>query len=316
MQPELYPLKFESIYKDKIWGGRKFSEILGRSLPEGLIGESWDVAAHNHGASIVSNGDLKGKTLVELVDLYGEELLGHKGINPQSKFPLLLKLIDANDDLSVQVHPDDIYVAKHGIEAWGKAEMWYVVHAEPEAWIIWGLREGVTKEEMSKALECGGEAVLDCLNKVYVKPGEVYPISAGLVHALGAGVVVFEVQQNSDTTFRFYDWDRLDDQGRPRDLHLEQALEVTDFSANHKDPAYQFSRCEKYFKLNILEQPKNFSMDLDDSFAILTVFRGKAEVTVNGVVTEMESGQSLLVPACLGTCAVSSNGIVLSSSLP
>lgn len=316
MQPKLYPLTFQPIYKEKIWGGRRLAKILDRTLPKGLIGESWDVAAHDNGESIVNSGNLKGKTLTELVNLYGEKLVGKKGVNSQSKFPLLLKLIDANNDLSVQVHPDDVYVSKHTTEAWGKTEMWYIVHSEPGAWIIWGLKKGVTKDAMAMALEKGGEAVLDCLNKVYVKPGEVYPISSGLVHALGSGVVVFEVQQNSDTTYRFYDWDRLDNEGNPRELHLEQALEVTDFSSQAQDSSYQFDRCIEHFQLEVLQQPQDFTVNLDDSFHILTAFQGKAELVVNNMSTKINSGQSVLVPACLGKYLINGDGVILQSFLP
>lgn len=316
MKPQLYPLTFTPVYKEKIWGGRVLEELLGRDLPQGLIGESWDVAAHPHGMSVVDQGPLAGRTLEELVRQYGVDLLGLKGINDQGKFPLLLKLIDAKQDLSVQVHPDDEYVRQHGQDTWGKTEMWYIVHSEPEAWIIWGLRPGVTKEGFAEAIEQGGEGIMECLNKVYVKQGELYPISSGLIHALGAGVVVAEIQQNSDTTYRVYDWDRLDDQGQPRELHVEQALEVIDFSVEALDPQYQFSRCEEHFKLNILNQPKALTLELGDGFQILTSLQGVAEIDYNGRIASLSVGQSCLLPANLGRCTLSAEGVVLQSTLP
>ena len=316
MKPQLYPLTFTPVYKEKIWGGRVLEELLARDLPQGLIGESWDVAAHPHGMSVVDQGPLAGRTLEEVVRQYGVDLLGSKGVNDQGKFPLLLKLIDAKQDLSVQVHPDDKYVRQHGQDTWGKTEMWYIVHSEPEAWIIWGLRPGVTKEMFVEAIEQGGEGIMDCLNKVYVKQGELYPISSGLIHALGAGVVVAEIQQNSDTTYRVYDWDRLDDQGQPRELHVEQALEVIDFSVEAIDPQYQFSRCEEHFKLNILKQPKDLTLELGDGFQILTSLQGVAEIEYNGQIARLSVGQSCLLPANLGRCTLSAEGVVLQSTLP
>lgn len=316
MKPKLYPLKFEPIYKEKIWGGRALAGLLDRELPPGLIGESWDVAAHPNGTSVVAEGPLKGKTLEDLVDSYGAELLGSKGVNSQGKFPLLLKFIDANQDLSVQVHPDDEYAREQGDDAWGKTEMWYIVHSEPEAWIIWGLRPGVTKGEFEEAIRQGGKAILACLNKVQVRAGEIYPISAGMIHALGAGVVVAEIQQNSDTTYRVYDWDRLDDQGQPRDLHVEQALAVIDFSEQALSHNYQLERCNQHFKLEVLKSPANLDLMLEDSFLILTALEGMAEIKWADGIVELQNGQSVLLPAVIGNCHLNSEGIVLQSTLP
>lgn len=308
MRHSLYPLTFHPIYKEKIWGGRRFQDLFGRSLPEGLIGESWDVAAHPNGTSVVSAGHLAGKSLTQLVKEYG------KGLTRGEEFPLLLKLIDAQQDLSVQVHPDDSYVREHTSEFWGKTEMWYIIHSDPGAWIIWGLRPGVTKEELARAIKQGGTAILACLNKVPVKAGELYPISAGLVHALGAGIVVAEIQQSSDTTFRVYDWDRVDDSGQSRELHVEQALETIDFSHEALDPAYQLSRCREHFELNVLENPQDHSLEWQNGFQILTSLRSPSDIVWNGGITHLVPGQSCLIPAHLGLCTLSSNGVVLHST--
>lgn len=316
MLQELYPLIFQPIYKEKIWGGRLFETILDRDLPEGLIGESWDTAAHEHGTSVVLNGPLTGQDLEHLVKIYGEALLGPGGMNPEDKFPLLLKLIDANQDLSVQVHPDDAYVRRHTSETWGKTEMWYIIHSEPGAWIIWGLRPGVTKDQFAKAIEAGGEEILACLNKVPVKPGELYPISAGLVHALGAGVVVAEIQQNSDTTYRVYDWDRLDASGVPRDLHVKEALDVIDFSGAVLEREYQLGRAAEHFVMNVLQEPEGLSLDLGQAFQILTILEAPAEIVWNGKVTSLLPGQSCLLPASLGHIILNAQGVVLQSTLP
>ncbi|HBG01405.1 MAG TPA: mannose-6-phosphate isomerase [Firmicutes bacterium] len=308
MEHKLYPLKFHPIYKEKIWGGRRFEHLLGRNLPPGPIGESWDVAAHANGTSVVAEGPLAGWDLAQLAQAYGSDLVG------EEKFPLLLKLIDANQDLSVQVHPDDAYVRAHTSEVFGKTEMWYIIHSEPGAWIIWGLRPGVTKQQFAAAIQAGGGEILACLNKVHVTPGELYPISAGLVHALGAGVVVAEIQQNSDTTYRVYDWDRIDDQGQPRDLHVEQALDVIDFQPEALGLAYHLARCERYFRMEILAQPQGVVLDLMNGFQILTALGGRAEILWEGGISLLRSGESCLLPACLGRCYLRSNGIVLQST--
>lgn len=316
LKPNLYPLTFHPIYKEKLWGGRRLEELLDRSLPSGAIGESWDVAAHANGVSVVDQGELAGKSLVELVRLYGSELLGVKGQEMDGKFPLLLKFIDARQDLSVQVHPDDNYAALNLQGELGKTEMWYIVHSDPGAWIIWGLRPGVTREQFSEAVEKGGSQILDCLNIVQVKAGEIYPISAGLVHALGAGVVVAEIQQNSDTTYRVYDWDRVDDQGQARELHIAQALEVIDFSQQAYSMDYQFARCNQHFQLHVHNQPIAQKMKLEDSFHILTSVDKDASITVGESITKLRKGQSCLVPACLGCYVLDGKGTVLQSTLP
>ncbi|NLJ73375.1 MAG: class I mannose-6-phosphate isomerase [Firmicutes bacterium] len=316
MKPKLYPLTFHPIYKEKLWGGRRFAELFGRSLPSGPIGESWDVAAHPNGVSVVAQGELAGRSLEELVNLYGIDLVGFKGRQKDGKFPLLLKFIDARQDLSVQVHPDDEYAALNIPGELGKTEMWYIVHSDPGAWIIWGLRPGVTRERFSEAVKKGGSAILDCLNKVQVKAGEIYPISAGLVHALGAGVVVAEVQQNSDTTYRVYDWDRVDDQGQPRDLHITQALEVIDFSQEAYSMDYHFARCSQHFLLQVHNGPTTKTIELEDSFHIVTSVDRDAHITADGSTTKIGKGQSCLVPACLKRYVLDGKGIVLQSSLP
>jgi mannose-6-phosphate isomerase len=310
-KPQLYPLTFEPIYKEKIWGGRKLAELFDRDLPEGQIGESWDVAAHPNGMSVVDQGELEGRTLQELIEMYGSEL----GVS-EEKFPLLLKFIDAADDLSVQVHPDDDYAAAHEGDELGKTEMWYIVHSEPGGRIIWGTKEGVTRDDFARALQTGGQAVLDCLNQVEVKAGDIFPISAGLIHALGKGVVVAEIQQNSDTTYRVYDWDRVDETGKGRELHIDKALDVTDFSPEARSFDYQYERCAKYFQLRVLEAPVKQALDLSGRFHLLTPVTASAVVHWDGGELALRKAQACLIPACLGEYAVSSSGVALLNYLP
>lgn len=310
-KPTLYPLTFAPIYKEKIWGGRKLAQLFDRDLPEGQIGESWDVAAHPNGMSVVDQGELKGRTLQELVEMYGSEL-GVVG----KKFPLLLKFIAAADDLSVQVHPDDAYAAAHEGDELGKTEMWYIVHSEPGGRIIWGVKEGVTRDQFAQALQAGGQAVLDCLNQVEVKPGDIFPISAGLIHALGKGVVVAEIQQNSDTTYRVYDWDRVDETGKGRELHIDKALDVTDFSPEARSFDYQYERCAQYFQMEVLEGPEEESFENDGRFHLLTPVTAPAVVKWDGGELELRKGQACLIPASLKLYSVSSSGVVLLNYLP
>lgn len=203
----MYPLKFENLYCSKIWGGRDFEKFRS-NLPEGDIGESWDVACHQNGVSIISNGKFKGIALDKLIKEYGSELLGRSVQN--NEFPLLVKLINSKEKLSVQVHPNDDY-AKRMENSLGKTEAWYVVDAKPNASLIIGTKD-CDKEAFENAVREG--KVENYLNKVEVKKGDCFLINSGLVHAICEGVIIAEIQQNSDITYRIYDY------GRPREIHV------------------------------------------------------------------------------------------------
>lgn len=219
-----YPLQFQPEFKERVWGGRALEQF-GLTPPEGHIGEGWMIADHANGTTKVINGPLAGKGLDEVREQLGTSWLGTKGVSEKGgRFPLLIKLLDCNDDLSVQVHPTDDYKALPPGEL-GKTEMWYVLDAKPGAHIIYGLNEGVDREELRKALENG--TVMDTLRQVPVEAGDTFFIPAGTVHALCAGVVVAEIQQNSDTTYRIYDYNRPGLDGKPRELHVEDSLNVT-----------------------------------------------------------------------------------------
>lgn len=229
----LYPLKFIPVYKNYIWGGRNL-EILGRKLPEGKIAESWEVSCHPDGESIISNGSEKGKSLTSLINEYGYEAIGRSvkvGSNsywkPGDSFPLLVKLIDANDKLSVQVHPDDIYAQSNEEDKSGKNEMWYIMYAEPGAKLVYGLKPGTTKDMFEQAVK--NDCIEEYLNYTEVKAGDSLYIPAGLIHAIGQGIILAEVQQNSNNTYRVYDYNRVDNKGLKRPLHIEKALDVINF---------------------------------------------------------------------------------------
>ncbi len=222
--PAVYPLSFQPVFKDYIWGGRNLETRLGRELPPGTVAESWEIAAHTNGQSTVANGPLAGCTLADLQQRWGERLLGSSA--DSESFPLLIKLLDANRWLSVQVHPDDAYARKHAGEL-GKTELWIILHAEPGAEIIYGLKAGVDRQSLAQAAEAG--AVDSVLHRLPVHTGDAVYVPAGTVHALGPGVIVAEIQQNSDTTYRLYDWGRAGADGQSRPLHVQQALDVIDW---------------------------------------------------------------------------------------
>jgi len=224
----LYPLTFTSVFKDYIWGGRNL-EKLGRDLPAGTIAESWEIAGHEDGTTVVDNGLFAGKKLTDLHAELGLDLIGRNNswAQERGKFPLLIKLLDANRPLSVQVHPDDAYALSHEGNELGKTEMWVIVHAEPGAEVILGVKEGTTPQNFRQALEEG--RLEPYLHHVSVKAGDHICVPAGTLHAIMGGLLIAEIQQNSNTTYRVYDWNRMGADGKPRPLHVDKALDVIDF---------------------------------------------------------------------------------------
>ncbi len=218
----LYPLSFTPVYKDYLWGGDRIPKRYRREAPPGPCAESWEVSARPEGMSVVADGPLQGRTLEDLVRTFGRRLLGDSA--PEGRFPLLVKLIDARERLSVQVHPSDASAREHGGEA--KTEAWHILEAAPGAGVFAGLRPDVTPEAFAQAVREGGGA--DLLRRIDVQAGDTVFIPGGLVHAIDAGCLLLEVQQNSDTTWRLYDWDRRGPDGKPRELHIEQGLAVLD----------------------------------------------------------------------------------------
>ncbi len=218
-----------------MWGGRRL-EDLGRDLPDGIVAESWEVSGHPDEPSVVNRGPLAGRDLPGLVADHGVRLVGTRGREAAERgvFPLLVKLLDASHALSVQVHPGDGHAGVHRPGEPGKTEMWYVLHAEPGARVIHGLRPGVDRSALREAI--AGGTVQECLNRVAVRPGDAILVPAGTVHGILSGVVLVEIQQCSDTTYRIHDWDRLDPDGKRRKLHVDRALDVIDFSAGGAAP--------------------------------------------------------------------------------
>ena len=310
----MYPIKFENIYYEKIWGGRDF-EIFRDNIPNGDIGESWDIACHKNGMSIVANGSLKGKALQELINEYKTDLVG-TNINTEL-FPLLVKLINSKGKLSVQVHPNDEY-SKRVENELGKTEAWYVIYAKPGAKLIVGTKNCDKKifEKAIKENKCE-----DYLNAIEVKKGDTFLIKSGLIHAIGEGIIIAEIQQSSDITYRVYDY------GRPRELHIEKSLQVIDFNlqaenlSNKEDIKYEgYSKIElcenQYFgmeKINVITNWTDFSNT--ERFFILTCVDGNGTIVGNGYNEEIKKGDSYLIPAILGEYTVKGN-IELIKSYP
>ncbi|MCW0481401.1 type I phosphomannose isomerase catalytic subunit [Gaoshiqia sediminis] len=302
----LYPLKFTPIFMDKIWGGQKIKTELGKdfgNLPN--CGESWEISGVQGNISVVSNGYLAGNTLEELIEVYMGELVGDKVYERFSiEFPLLIKFIDANDDLSVQVHPDD-ELSKKRHQAFGKTEMWYVLQADQGARLNSGFNCKIDKETYLKKLK--NKELMDILNFVEVEAGDVFFMPAGRVHAIGKGIVVAEIQQTSDVTYRIYDYDRKDANGNERDLHTELALDAIDFTyhdsykTNYQTTLNESSEVVKcdYFTTNILEFDAALEKDIYglDSFVIYICVEGEYEISSPGATEKVKKGETILIPA-------------------
>jgi len=227
--PPPYPLTFTPALRDYIWGGRNLETLYGRQLPPGRTAESWEISGHPTAPTVVDTGPLAGQSLPDVLDAYGSDLVG-RGAGwalERGKFPLLIKLLDAEERLSVQVHPPDDYALTHENGELGKTEMWYVLHARPGAQLILGLRPGVSPEVFRQAI--ADNSLEACLYHLPVKAGDAVFVPSGTLHAILEGVLIAEIQQNSDTTYRVYDWGRLGADGHPRPLRVDKALAVTDF---------------------------------------------------------------------------------------
>ena len=304
----LYPFKFTPQYLDKIWGGQKIKTHLGKDfgkLPN--CGESWEISGVQDHVSVVSNGFLAGNNLEELIEIYMGELVGDRVYEKfGTEFPLLIKFIDANDDLSIQVHPND-ELSKKRHQAFGKTEMWYVLQADQGAKLNLGFKEELSKEKYLEKFEAG--QLMDILNFEEVNAGDVLFMPAGRVHAIGRGVLVAEIQQTSDVTYRIYDYDRKDSEGNGRELHTELALDAIDFTvpetykteyAEKKNEPVEVVTCN-YFTTNVLELTDKLERDFHklDSFVIYICLEGDYEIEYEGGVETATKGETVLVPAAI-----------------
>jgi len=314
----LYPLKFTPIYKEKIWGGQKLHTILNKDIPtDKKIGESWEISAVENNISIVENGFLQGNDLQELAEIYMGDLLGDKVYEKFGiEFPILVKFIDANDDLSIQVHPDDA-LAKERHLAYGKNEMWYIMHAEKDAGLYFGFTSGINK---SNYLEINN--IKDYIYKENIEPNNLYEIFAGRVHAIGKGVLLAEIQQTSDITYRIYDWDRTDENGQSRELHKELALDAIHFGLEPIQPITYSRKNDEvneiyrtaYFSTNYLHLSKNLIREYAelDSFVILMALDGNGTITdENNYQITIKKGETVLIPAELNIINIETSNLEL-----
>lgn len=303
-----YPLKFRTIFKDKLWGGEKIKTILGKDFsPLPNCGETWEISGVEGNISEVAEGPLAGKNLKALIQQYRADLVG-KSVYDKfgDEFPLLVKFIDANADLSIQVHPDD-ELAKKRHNSFGKTEMWYILQADEGAKLISGFNQPMNREKYLKTFESG--RLTDILNEEAVQADDVFFLPAGRVHTIGKGLLLAEIQQTSDITYRIYDFDRTDAQGNKRELHVEEALDAIDYQhydsyKTHYQPKkndpVQLAACP-YFVTNRLEYTQSADRNYQDldSFVIYVCMEGQAEIIADGKGYSMQKGDAYLIPASI-----------------
>lgn len=308
----LYPIRFTPLLKERIWGGKTLLANAKQGKAKKIdatqpYGESWELSAVKGDESVVANGFLKRNNIEEIIEVYMGNLIGDKIYEKYGlTFPLLIKSLDCHDVLSVQVHPDDELAAERH-NSYGKTEMWYIVDAEPGAFIYIGFnRKDITREEYIAAINEG--RLPELLNKVEVKPGDTFFIPAGTIHALGKGVVVLEIQQTSDVTYRVYDWDRVDDNGNPRELHTALAVDAIDFASDKdkcimhyeakKNTSTQMVKCD-YFTTNIIELEGEAERELEsiDSFVLYICAEGEADVCMGDNKEHLEPFDLVMIPA-------------------
>jgi len=323
MEP-FYPLRFEPIFRQYIWGGRKLGDVLGKSIgPEGVYAESWEIVDHGDDQSAVAAGPLAGSTLGELTRQRGEELLGPGRVEPS--FPLLLKFLDAAQTLSVQVHPNDEQAARLDPPDRGKTEAWVVLEAEPEGLIYAGLKPGVDRPTLARAIKEG--RCEECLHRFHPESGDCVFIPAGTAHALGKGVLVAEIQQASDVTYRLFDWNRLGSDGKPRELHVEQGLEVIDWDRGPVRPQQpqpterphvaRLVDCEK-FLLDRWQLDSPQQLGGNGRPHVLAVLRGSLKLEGDPMPGPLARGGTAMLPASLGAVRVepASGSVLLDAHLP
>lgn len=307
-------IKLQPAFKDYLWGGEKLKTDYGKQTDLQIVAESWELSNHNAGESIVTNGTFKGMTFGRYLESNSKDILGTHA-KAFEAFPILIKLIDAKRALSVQVHPNDEY-AQRVEKEYGKTEMWYILDCEEDAFLYYGVKKPITREEFAKRIE--NNTVIEILNKVFVRPGDVFFIEAGTIHAIGEGIVICEIQQNSNTTYRVYDYDRKDAMGNTRELHVDKALEVSRLTPN--DPGCmskieegngftkrKLASC-KYFTTYAFTLNKSLTYMVDEtSFRSLIITRGKGTIETSEQVLEFTRGDSLFIPANMGVIRINGN---------
>lgn len=296
MDKNKQPIKLLPAFKDYLWGGTRLKTEFNKKSELEKVAESWELSTHKDGESIVASGEYKGKKLSEYIAENPYDVLGERA-RAFDFFPVLIKFIDAKDNLSVQVHPDDEYARKYNGE-YGKTEMWYVLECDEGAQLYYGFKEKISKEEFRKRIE--NNTLTEVLNSVKVKKGDVYFIEAGTVHAIGKGIVICEIQQNSNTTFRVYDYNRKDANGNTRQLHIEQAIEVakTEPAKPYKSDRENVLASCKYFTVEKADVDGTKSFEINDNcFKSVIAVEGSGILKLNGFETTFGKGDSIFIPA-------------------
>ncbi|MGN6553581.1 MAG: type I phosphomannose isomerase catalytic subunit [Verrucomicrobiota bacterium] len=301
----LYPFKFQPIFKERVWGGRNLHSLYGKSIPAGLIGESWEISDRPGDASVITNGPLAGKDLRWLMENHERDLLGDAK-SQNGLFPLLIKILDAQERLSLQVHPPAHKAAELGGDP--KTEMWHITQAAPGAELYVGLKSGTTRQEFEGRIQDG--TVAECFHRVPVNAGDTMFLPSGRVHAIGAGLVIFEIQQNSDTTYRVFDWNRVGTDGKPRELHISQSLASIDFEDFEPKLVGSSFNSAGRFKIRPLAKHPLFSVDelralaketitfQQPRFKIIGALENKVQVSDGSISVELQPGEFCLIPAC------------------
>ncbi|OXA97415.1 mannose-6-phosphate isomerase [Flavobacterium oncorhynchi] len=317
MKSSLYPLQFEPILKERIWGGEKLKTILNKPISSKITGESWELSTVEGDISIVSNGELKGKTLMELIGETPNELLGTKVHERFGKqFPLLFKYLDAREDLSIQVHPND-KLAKERHNSFGKTEMWYIMQADTDSRIIVGFKENSSKEEYLKHLR--DNTLVSILDNVKAKAGDVFFLETGTVHAIGAGLVVAEIQQTSDITYRLYDFDRVDAQGNKRELHVDLALDAINYNKVNTQKEYDSKTNTSnvvvdcpYFTTNYIPLESNTEIfKSGETFTVYMCIDGSFEIEYDDFKHTYIKGDTVLIPAAVRSFVLNGKASIL-----
>ncbi len=311
---KLYPIKFQPILKERIWGGNKLASVLNKDTNSDGIGESWEISDVEGDTSIVTNGSLKGTSLKELQLQFGADLIGKKNHKIfQDKFPVLIKFIDAKQDLSIQLHPNDELASKRH-NSFGKTEMWYVMQADDDSNLIVDFNQKMDKDKYLHHLN--KKTLPEVLNFDKVKEGDTYFIEVGRVHAIGAGVLLAEIQQTSDITYRVYDWNRVDAYGNSRELHNDLALDAIDFDMpdNYKVKHHKKDNVSNkmvtcpYFTTNYLEVTKTLKKEnTHDSFVIYICVDGEVTIETENHSETIKKGETILLPAAIKKYSINAN---------
>lgn len=317
MSFELYPLVFKPILKDRIWGGNKLQTVLDKELHSDTVGESWEISMVEDNVSVVANGTYRGMSLEELIEQFPIQILGKNQHHKFGKqFPLLFKFLDAKEDLSIQLHPNDI-LAKKRHNSFGKTEMWYVMQADENARVVVDFVEEITQKEYLAHMKA--KTLPSILKEIPVKKGDVFFIETGTIHAIGAGVLLAEIQQTSDITYRVYDWDRIDAKGNSRELHIDLALDAINYSPKKVELTYE--RVENvsnrivacpYFTVNFIPLKGLYVPSKEtDSFYIYTCTEGDCTFIVEGKAYDFKKGETILLPAILADFTIKGSATLL-----